>query len=358
MGRLKHFYIITMKPSAPFLYLTSAIVFLFFSGLDRVIFHWMWPLAATNEWAEQAYRVLAMCLLAGPSIQLHAVTLFLVVINLVILPFNQLSPFINRSNVGFWAGHLSHSPMSRLIQSTASVAGVVGALSVLGDLVYISHTAARVVPVGFFTNPSFAIPLALSLFFINSERPRPELSGVVLAASLATSSRAVWILALCVVILLFKRSSLRPIVVATVIFGCGLLYPGSYQITVLNKIVAMGADVMNLLQLVFGSSGASDATQVQPGSASERLAGLKALYNNGVRSFWPLSPIHPNAVGHIGAVLYLSVYGLLLGVAYVILAALVASRLVLLLVAFLLLFYADPILYFGIGLLALRGVDR
>jgi hypothetical protein len=366
--------------------LLAMLMFLFFSGIDRFVVDKVHVIVEV-DWLWQAYVFAAMVSIGLIySTQYSLLALGLAALNLVLLPFNHSSAFLNRVGFAFWIGTCAKiKTETNNYYYAIALGALIGSISVIIDAVLVVWTP-RLVGSGFFLNPSFAITLLLALFALSSsaddsviQRHLPFLAGVILAAVILSAARASIVMALVALpIVLTPKRLVISLATGMLIVFCVYSLPHGEHLVFSQKIKSTWGESIQAIEIVLRKispatevdkvspatevdkvSPAAEVDKVSPAaevatSASERAAGLLVLSDLAARLLFPLSKVTPNDVGHIGAILYLSVFGLLLLIVYVIAAAWVLTLRNLILISYLMVFFTSPLLHFGLGILYLH----
>lgn len=347
------------------------VIFFFFTGLDRaIVLGIASPLLAT-DWLYQLYVLGAMICFALGGIQLNRWFAFNAALNLILLPLNSTSAFVNRTNLCFWLGYAGQLS-EKLMRKTVVAAVVLGSIVVVIDGLKITFVSFdRGYAAGFFLNPNYVCVLALGIPFLAQTKYPMSLSTLVAIACVFSGSHGSILICLVVLAFTFRLQMLRVVIPATLFTAAfALTFPPhlNYSGKTYDRATLAYELGMSQVQAVVGPQIAAmmgSSWKPPPRRPSQavlrdmvvdaRVESTQVATDLGLRMFLPLADIHADQVGHVGLILYLGVYGIPLGAAYAFCVYKVIPLRDFVVLAIGLLIFTDPILEIGIGILALRA---
>jgi hypothetical protein len=359
----------------PIRFALAACVFAFFAGLDKAFFDgYLGPMFGV-DWLRQAYNVFIMLSFALLGLTIGRAVMIPVALNLCLIPFNTINPFVTRVGFAFWFGCAGDVPSFRLIRRSAAFGTILGAAAVIVDGLYVTFIhASKTFGAGFFLNPNFIIPAVLGIPFLSETGFPRTWATLIVLASIFSGSDSAMLICLVWVALVFRLEAPRIViagVLVAVTFGLVFRTPLNYTYKTPHRAVIAFNLADNAARALLTRREGEKASTPQQNEAGgvqkeasravremvmqDRTFGFKVFGVHRWRLLAPLSNVRANDVGHIGLELYAATYGIVLLIVYLVSAYCVLPKPVFLLFCLLLPLYTDPLFDFGVGLLALRG---
>jgi hypothetical protein len=333
---------------------------IFFSGVDRAVFDGILHI----DWLRQVYVLAGMLLFALAGDELRWRAIGPAAINLALIPFNTINPFITRIGFAFWTGATTEGRYDAQLRRAAAAGVIAGSVAVVVHGLYVTFVkVTSTFGAGFFLNPNFVVGAALGMPFLRHTRHPYGWGVLVVVACIFSGSNSAMIACLVAAGLTFGFAGWRVLaggVVVATLFAVMFNTPLNYTYKTPNRILAVldstEARIESLLGLSVREHTVRTPADQFDSAIYDRAAGLDAMIAQGWRLLWPLSPVQANQVRHIGVELYIATYGLILCPVYLVLGYRALPIQVFLLLCVLLPLFTDPLLEFGIGLLALRSI--
>lgn len=348
--------------------LILVIFFMHFSGLEAVIIGEIQD-GLHIEWAHQAYVFVCLIFFGLYFFTPHPLKIGLLLLNLVLLPFNTYAAFINRLNFGFWMAQCGERLRSNLVKQAIFWGAAVGVTAVIAEalLLRFAEQPWALVAKGVYESASMTAVLPLALIALAAGRSGPIkpsdwiLAGFCLCACLLSASRLSILLCSLAILLLYRFHAAKAFAVCLVAFVSVLSVPGAASgpdgLVTYSRLLGLPTELAGAVStdpVLEDDSRVSLPESVVPTSSLERMVGWWNASEVGWRLLWPLSGLQPDEVGHIGILLYASVFGVVILSIYVAALFFVLSFRELVLFGLLSLVFTDPILMFGLAMIALR----
>lgn len=341
------------------------ITFFHFSGFDRFMI-----VLVENyfmiEWAWQSYVVIVFAFIGLIGFSFNYIALILVSINLAIIPFNFVSAFINRVGAGYFFSFCGSFSYKKNVKIAIILGATVGSALILfeGVMLALVRDPWALSGKGMFTNPSFSLTATFSLLLLRGKKLKGWhflFCALLVISSIISGARVTIAITIILTIYYFRHKSIIVFLISLMITLMLYLLPYSSNLVAVNKMLFTFSEIYVAAEQVMRSQEKFESqvtTEVQPTSASERLAGLHSLRGAMPGLLLPLrADIKPDDVGHIGLILYISNYGIILLLFVVFLSLKILPAREFLILFTLSLFFTDPILTFGVGLALLRLAD-
>ena len=338
--------------------IAAIIVFSFYSGLDKYILNNATE-SSRLDWLEQLYYFAAMVALGLCNPRITWKHVFLILTDMLLVLFNTNSRFVNRINAAFWIGVSGGCYSKKWIYLAVKIGVLVGAFSVIVESlgIAIADQPWTRTPSGLYSNPSFAIIGILSLPIIYRDKYAAEITSLILAATFLSGARVSIFLGILTIPFYLRWISLKSFAISAAIVLAIFMSPNSNNLGVIAKLESYKIEYGAIKNTIAcQQSKADDVCNISGAkttSGSLRVQGLFILEREGARLFFPLASVRPNEIGHIGLLLYLSVYGLVLGLVYALLGMSLLPISVGIYMLYLSLFFTQPIMSFGVGFLVL-----
>lgn len=334
------------------------IVFVAFSGLPFYIEYLFTSNFLKVDYFLQATMLGLMLIFSLTYFKPNYITLILSGFFFLLSWFPIYAPHLARAHSVFWLGSKSKVREYNLAIITLLLGTFCGSASIFFEALYITYVGSvKVLPAGFFINPSNAIVIVISILALKKYKNRKPLKiyvSFIMASVLLTGSRVSIGLLMIVIIYIFRLEIIRIILLSSIFILPVLFSKDSPILTSISKLKQSFSEAQVFVSPITSSVAGYSGPRT---SGFERSSGFSTLMENKV-FFLPEMGLESLSTGHIGWVTLYLTLGLVTLIFYILLSCFILSPRDLFLIFFLFYFFTDPILFFGINIMIIRSLQN